>query len=91
MLFSFWSLSSAGIIQVKPPKFQWNYAQYTALARQDRFLLAPILPHKCGVPLGHGTPHLCGSEEFFVRPLPGVDFAIALAAGVVNRRSSRNC
>src|SRR2546426_8545444 len=23
----------------------------------------PLLPHKYGVPLGYGTPHLCGSEE----------------------------
>jgi len=30
---------------------------------QDKFLLAPLLPHKCGVPPGYGTPHLCGSEE----------------------------
>jgi hypothetical protein len=22
-----------------------------------------VLPHKCGVPPGYGTPHLCGSEE----------------------------
>jgi hypothetical protein len=30
---------------------------------QDKILLAPLLPHKCGVPLGYGTPHLYGSEE----------------------------
>jgi hypothetical protein len=34
-----------------------------AVGAQDNFLLAPLLPHKCGVPTGYGTPHLCGSEE----------------------------
>jgi hypothetical protein len=28
----------------------------------------PVLPHECGVPLGYGTPHLCGSEEFCRAP-----------------------
>ena len=35
---------------------------------QDKFLLAPVVPHKCGVPPGYGTPHLCGSEEFCRAP-----------------------
>jgi hypothetical protein len=26
------------------------------------------LPHKCGVPVLFGTPHLCGSEEFCRAP-----------------------
>jgi hypothetical protein len=34
-----------------------------AIRAQDKFLLAPLLPHKCGVPPGYGTPHLYGSEE----------------------------
>jgi hypothetical protein len=36
---------------------------------QDKFLLAPLLPHKCGVPRGDGTPHLCGSEELGRAPI----------------------
>ena len=36
--------------------------------RRTNFFWHPVLPHKCGVPPGYGTPHLCGSEEFFVRP-----------------------
>jgi hypothetical protein len=32
--------------------------------------LSPKLPHKCGVPAGSGTPHLCGSEELRHAP-PG--------------------
>ena len=35
---------------------------------QDKSLLALLLPHKCGVPPGYGTPHLCGSEEFCRAP-----------------------
>src|SRR5258707_13253941 len=27
-----------------------------------------MLPHKCGVPTGPGTPHLCSSEEFCLTP-----------------------
>jgi hypothetical protein len=26
------------------------------------------MPHKCGVPVLFGTPHLCGSEEFCRAP-----------------------
>jgi len=37
-------------------------------AGQDKFLLAPPLPHQCGVPPGDGTPHLCGSEELCRAP-----------------------
>jgi hypothetical protein len=29
-----------------------------------------LLPHKCGVPPGYGTPHLCGSEELYRAPDP---------------------
>jgi hypothetical protein len=32
------------------------------------FFWCRVLPHKCGVPSGLGTPHLCGSEEFGRKP-----------------------
>jgi hypothetical protein len=32
---------------------------------------------------GYGTPHLCGSEEFFVRPRGGTD---SLFAGVHDKK-----
>jgi hypothetical protein len=45
--------------------------KYTVVAQwaQDKFVLVPLLPHKCGVPPGYGTPHLCGSEELYRAPL----------------------
>ena len=41
------------------------------------------LPHKCGVPAGHGTPPLGGSEEF----CPGSYHAFMTAANAVIKRS----
>src|SRR6266536_5524752 len=43
----------------------------TSKGRRTNFFWHPVLPHKCGVPLGYGTPHLCGSEEFCRAPLTG--------------------
>src|SRR5438105_13512108 len=40
-----------------------------AQGRRTNFFWHPVLPHKCGVPLGYGTPHLCGSEEFCRAPV----------------------
>src|SRR6266481_674097 len=45
-------------------------AKGTRSRAQDKFLLAPLLPHKCGVPPGYGTSHLCGSEELCRAPSP---------------------
>ena len=39
------------------------------IGRRTNFFWHPVLPHKCGVPLGYGTPHLCGSEEFCRAPV----------------------
>jgi len=36
--------------------------------RTTDFFQGPRLPHKCGVPVGFGTPHSCGSEEFCRAP-----------------------
>src|SRR5947208_13088990 len=36
--------------------------------RRTNFFWYPVLPHKCGVPPGYGTPHLCGSEGFCRAP-----------------------
>jgi hypothetical protein len=35
-----------------------------SLRRTTDFFQSPRLPHKCGVPVDFGTPHLCGSEGF---------------------------
>jgi hypothetical protein len=55
---------------------RWEAEQSCLLVKkpraQDKFLLVPLLPHKCGVPLGDGTPHLCGSEELRRAPKPEV-------------------
>jgi hypothetical protein len=32
--------------------------------RTTDFFWRPVLPHKCGVPVDFGTPHLCGREDF---------------------------
>jgi hypothetical protein len=36
------------------------------------FFLGPRLPHKCGVPVGFGRLHLCGSHEFYRAPVAGL-------------------
>jgi hypothetical protein len=38
--------------------------------RRTNFFWLILLPHKCGVPPGYGTPHLCGSEEVCRAPNP---------------------
>jgi hypothetical protein len=60
-------------------------ANETVLWARDNFLLAPLLPHKCGFPPGYGTPHLCGSEELWRAPpffFDGINpFAFGSACG----------
>src|SRR6185503_18567079 len=56
---------------------------------QDKFLLAPLLPHKCGVPPGYGTPNLCGSEELCRAPCQkGV---IKSGCGLSSRNWGQEC
>ncbi len=50
---------------------------------QDKFLLAPLLPHKCGVPPCYGTPHLCGSEELCRAPK---SISVARISAATSRR-----
>ena len=45
---------------------------------QDKSLLAPLLPHKCGLPPGYGTPHLCGSEELCRAPFEEIQTLLVL-------------
>src|SRR5436190_18401105 len=54
-----------------------GYQEDRVSGRRTDFFGRPRLPHKCGVPVGVGTPHLCGSEE------------ICLAARVTARHSRR--
>ena len=62
------SFSSASLLGTNVPT-SLLHAQVVTDRAQDKFLLAPLLPHKCGVPPGYGTPHLCGSEELCRAPL----------------------
>jgi hypothetical protein len=38
--------------------------------RKTKFFQICFLPHECGVPLGDGTPHSCGSEELCLARAP---------------------
>ena len=40
----------------------------TVSGRRTNFFWHGVLPHKCGVPPGYGTPHLCRSEELCRAP-----------------------
>ncbi len=42
---------------------QASFSSIVEIGRRTDFFGRPRLPHKCGVPVGVGTPHLCGSEE----------------------------
>ena len=53
----------------------------------DKSLLAPLLPHKCGVPPGYGTPHLCGSEVLCRAPV-GLDRIGNQRKAIRNRRAN---
>ena len=56
--------SSRNIQQIVLRKSLW----LRGIGRRTNFFWHPVLPHKCGVPLGYGTRHLCGSEEFCRSP-----------------------
>jgi hypothetical protein len=51
---------------------------FCARCRTD-FFERPVLPHKCGVPPGPGTPHLCGSEEFCLATFCAAPVLLSLA------------
>jgi hypothetical protein len=58
---------------------------FIVLGRRTSFFWHPVLPHKCGVPPGYGTPHLCGSEELvrsILRATIGVHLPVGFATGL---------